>query len=215
MSELYLEHHGIKGQKWGVRRFQNTSGGLTPEGKARLKKTAKNVAKAALFIGALAGATYLGVNYTKTGAAAASFIKSVATKPITKATVGNTMYKHLLSSDKSKYNNIAEKVQTTYEYANKYTAKAAGAARKYKKALANDPKQLSDKTRVLAMEAKKNARNAAKYTLQNKKAVSEYKRQAAYMAKKYADTNVKKVKLAGNGSGAEFIHKMLPYYAFH
>ena len=32
-KELY--HHGIKGQKWGVRRFQNKDGSYTPEGKQR------------------------------------------------------------------------------------------------------------------------------------------------------------------------------------
>lgn len=32
-DELY--HHGIEGQKWGVRRFQNEDGTLTPEGKRR------------------------------------------------------------------------------------------------------------------------------------------------------------------------------------
>ena len=30
-----LAHHGIKGQKWGVRRFQNEDGSLTPEGEKR------------------------------------------------------------------------------------------------------------------------------------------------------------------------------------
>ena len=30
-----LTHHGIKGQKWGVRRFQNKDGSLTPAGKKR------------------------------------------------------------------------------------------------------------------------------------------------------------------------------------
>ena len=30
-----LYHHGIKGQKWGVRRFQNRDGTWTPEGKER------------------------------------------------------------------------------------------------------------------------------------------------------------------------------------
>ena len=32
-SELF--HFGIKGQKWGLRRFQNPDGTLTPEGKSR------------------------------------------------------------------------------------------------------------------------------------------------------------------------------------
>ena len=31
----YLAHHGIKGQKWGVRRYQNTDGTLTEEGLRR------------------------------------------------------------------------------------------------------------------------------------------------------------------------------------
>ena len=30
-----LQHHGIKGQKWGVRRYQNPDGSLTEEGKQR------------------------------------------------------------------------------------------------------------------------------------------------------------------------------------
>lgn len=35
MSQLY--HYGIKGQKWGVRRFQNTDGTLTAEGRERYR----------------------------------------------------------------------------------------------------------------------------------------------------------------------------------
>ena len=33
--EIYLAHHGIKGQKWGIRRYQNEDGTLTAEGRAR------------------------------------------------------------------------------------------------------------------------------------------------------------------------------------
>lgn len=33
--ESFLIHYGIKGQKWGIRRFQNEDGTLTEEGKAR------------------------------------------------------------------------------------------------------------------------------------------------------------------------------------
>lgn len=58
-------HHGIKGQKWGVRRFQNEDGTRTEEGKRRersgmsdnTKSTLKNVAKgAAIGIGVAAAA---------------------------------------------------------------------------------------------------------------------------------------------------------------
>ena len=37
-SNYELYHHGIKGQKWGIRRFQNPDGSYTEEGKRRLKK---------------------------------------------------------------------------------------------------------------------------------------------------------------------------------
>lgn len=33
--DTYIYHHGIKGQKWGVRRYQNKDGSLTPKGKKR------------------------------------------------------------------------------------------------------------------------------------------------------------------------------------
>lgn len=35
----FLYHHGILGQKWGVRRYQNKDGSLTEEGRKRYGKT--------------------------------------------------------------------------------------------------------------------------------------------------------------------------------
>lgn len=36
-----LQHHGILGQKWGIRRFQNKDGSLTKDGKARYNNGSK------------------------------------------------------------------------------------------------------------------------------------------------------------------------------
>lgn len=52
MNNNYLEHHGILGQKWGVRRYQNEDGTYTEAGKKRYgmnldinDKSRKNIAK--------------------------------------------------------------------------------------------------------------------------------------------------------------------------
>jgi len=77
-SEHSLYHHGIKGQKWGVRRFQNLDRSLTPAGKERYGRgnsendsgkkkgvsinsdTAKKVAKTALAVAGTAAVAYGG-----------------------------------------------------------------------------------------------------------------------------------------------------------
>lgn len=41
-NELY--HHGIKGQKWGIRRYRNADGTLTPAGRRRWAKITKKAA---------------------------------------------------------------------------------------------------------------------------------------------------------------------------
>lgn len=71
-TELY--HHGIKGQQWGVRRYQNEDGTLTAEGRKRYgvedgsptlidakRKDNKNAKKAALIAGGVAATALAGV----------------------------------------------------------------------------------------------------------------------------------------------------------
>lgn len=41
MEENYLVHHGILGMKWGIRRYQNKDGSLTPAGKRHAAELAK------------------------------------------------------------------------------------------------------------------------------------------------------------------------------
>lgn len=64
----YIAHHGIKGQKWGVRRYQNPDGTLTDEGRRKYgfgrgrmdivsKNTASRIKKGAR-TGAAIGAAY-------------------------------------------------------------------------------------------------------------------------------------------------------------
>ncbi len=45
MSENYIYHHGIQGQKWGIRRYQDKNGILTSEGRERYKKYYKETGK--------------------------------------------------------------------------------------------------------------------------------------------------------------------------
>ena len=42
----YLSHYGIKGMKWGVRRYQNEDGTLTAAGKRRVKRALRKRDKA-------------------------------------------------------------------------------------------------------------------------------------------------------------------------
>lgn len=43
MESNELTHHGVKGMKWGRRRYQNTDGSLTPAGKKRYGYTPRTV----------------------------------------------------------------------------------------------------------------------------------------------------------------------------
>lgn len=46
MENYYLVHTGVKGMKWGIRRYQNKDGTLTPAGKKRYKRELEKVKQA-------------------------------------------------------------------------------------------------------------------------------------------------------------------------
>lgn len=45
VDDSVLAHHGVKGMKWGVRRYQNPDGSLTDKGKKRYAKSIQKAAK--------------------------------------------------------------------------------------------------------------------------------------------------------------------------
>lgn len=51
MNEDYLIHYGVKGQRWGVRRYQNENGSLTAEGRRRLRNELKSENRLAYELG--------------------------------------------------------------------------------------------------------------------------------------------------------------------
>ena len=69
----YLMHHGIRGQKWGIRRYQNEDGTLTPAGKERY---ARSEAKRQEHINR--GKVHLDKNRTVAGAIGRGILRSAA-----------------------------------------------------------------------------------------------------------------------------------------
>ena len=119
-----LMHYGIKGQKWGVRRFQNPDGTYTAEGKARrnegIGSAVKNKwnslsdkQKTAIKVGAaVVGAALLTYGAYKVGAfdAAAKVGKAAANK-VVNSNAGKKISEFVAKKSAKELNNIVTAVE--------------------------------------------------------------------------------------------------------
>lgn len=134
-EELY--HHGIKGQKWGVRRYQNKDGSLTPAGRKRQAKQEYNAERKA------AKAKYQNAKRDISGSDPdrnKRIAKKVATAVIMTATVSAAAA--LYAKNPKAVNDVVSKMgKTTVSALKKGSGKALNAGKKYVKSAIDGAKK--------------------------------------------------------------------------
>lgn len=117
MGKTYLIHSGTKGMKWGVRRYQNKDGSLTPLGKKRYETSSKKTDKRH-------------EDYKK--AHTKKSIKEMSDAELRER--NNRLNMERQYKDLTKKKGIGKKIITTFVAGGATVAAVSGAATKYSKA---------------------------------------------------------------------------------
>lgn len=135
VPETYLMHYGVKGQKWGVRRYQNYDGTLihpkqkktiSPEEKeARNKKIKKAVIIGAAVIGTAALA-YGGYRYASISNEATNYAKREAGRYFTNSLFIRKPTVDEISELRDIYNPSVERLKSDYINQRKRAIKSSG-----------------------------------------------------------------------------------------
>ena len=113
-----LRHHGIKGQKWGRRRYQNPDGSLTPLGRIRY-----GVGKAGGAIGKVAKGAYQKHKTKVSNKKESERIQKLMKKPISKLTEAELAERTALAKKQKDLRQIESDSDKLAENAKNFVAK--------------------------------------------------------------------------------------------